>query len=90
MPDPVHPPPPEPPLRPCPPGRVPSWLSELLDHPAISPGRVILGALGLALAVVGGWWLLRPPPAPIEASLPRADAGPSAGPAPSGPAPAAG
>ncbi|MEJ7584174.1 MAG: helix-hairpin-helix domain-containing protein [Acidimicrobiales bacterium] len=56
-------------------------LAMLLDRSSLSPARLVAGALVVATVLVVGWWLLRPPAAPIEASLPVATSSvPSAGP----------
>lgn len=47
-----------------------------------TPARMIAGAVALGLAVLVAWWLLRPPAAPVESSVPMASASspmPSAG-----------
>ena len=55
----------------------------LADRLGVSVTAVILGALGVVAAAVGGWWALRPPPGPDPAEiLPMADAVPIPTPAP--------
>lgn len=50
--------------------RLPDRIRDLLAERGISTGR-LLGSIGLViLAVVVGWWLLRPPPAPVESAIP--------------------
>lgn len=40
-------------------------------------GRLVVVALSVVAVGAGGYWLLRPPPTPVESSLPRASAGSS-------------
>ena len=47
-------------------------LDGLADRLGVSVRAVVIGAVAVAAAGAGGWWALRPPPAPdIEAVLPR-------------------
>jgi competence protein ComEA len=72
-------------LRPDPPRSLGERLSSLLV--AISPARAATSVGLLLLFAVTGWWLLRPSPPPVEASLPRAEgSSPPASPASSTPA----
>lgn len=41
--------------------------------------RLVVVALSVAAVGAGGYWLLRPPPVPVESSLPLASSAPSAG-----------
>ena len=55
----------------------------LADRLGVSAAAVVLGALGVVAAAVGGWWALRPPPGPDPAEiLPMAGAVPIPTPAP--------
>jgi competence protein ComEA len=40
--------------------------------PRPSPSQLALGAVGVVVAAIGAWWLLRPPEPPIEQVIPRA------------------
>jgi competence protein ComEA len=56
------------PLRPSP---TRSWVEDARSVVlSIGAGRVVGAAVGVCVALYAGWWLLRPPPAPIEDSLP--------------------
>lgn len=47
-------------------------LDGLADRLGVTVRAVVIGVVAVAAAGVGGWWALRPPPAPdIEAVLPR-------------------
>ena len=60
----------------------------LADRLGVSAATVVLGALGVVAAALGGWWALRPPPGPdVEAILPIAGSVPIPTPAPSAPDP---
>ena len=59
-------------LRPPPPVTRAEQVRALLDAMGTSPVRVAVGAVVLAVVAGGAMWLLRPPPAPVEASLPVA------------------
>ena len=61
----------------------------LADRLGVSAAAVVLGALGVVAAAVGGWWALRPPAGPDPAEvLPMAGSVPIPTPAPpSSPAP---
>src|SRR5690606_33403848 len=53
----------------------PTWrarLEQVADATGTTPARVLAGTGLVALAVVGGLWLTRPPADPVEASLPFA------------------
>lgn len=55
----------------------------LADRLGVSAATVVLGALGVLAAAVGGWWALRPPPGPDPAEiLPMAGSVPIPTPAP--------
>ncbi len=55
----------------------------LADRLGVSAAAVVLGALGVAAAAIGGWWALRPPAGPDPAEiLPMAGAVPIPTPAP--------
>jgi competence protein ComEA len=41
----------------------------------VTPARLVLLALGALVLVAGGWWLLRPPAAPVESTVPLATSG---------------
>ena len=41
----------------------------LADRLGVSPTAVVLGALGVAAAAIGGWWALRAPPGPDPAEI---------------------
>jgi competence protein ComEA len=61
------------PLRRPPPPR--TWrerIDDLADATGTSPARIVVGAALVAVAIAGALWLLRPPPAPPETSLPFA------------------
>jgi competence protein ComEA len=47
-------------------------LDGLADATGTSPARIVAGAAVVVAVVAGGLWLLRPPDAPVEASLPFA------------------
>jgi competence protein ComEA len=59
-------------LRPRPPRTWRERIEQLADATGTTPARILGGAVVLGAAVVGGLWLLRPPPAPPEAGLPFA------------------
>lgn len=55
------------------PGPPRSWrerLEDLADATGTTPWRIAVGGLVAAIAIGAAWWLLRPPPAPPEVSLP--------------------
>ena len=41
----------------------------LADRLGVSPSTVVLGALGIVAAAIGGWWALRAPPGPDPAEI---------------------
>jgi len=52
-----------------------SWsqrLELIADATGSTPGRLVVGAVLLVVAVAGGMWLTRPPADPVEAALPFA------------------
>lgn len=58
-------------------------MHELVDRArraavAAGPARIVASGLGVVVAAVVAWWLLRPAPTPIELQLPRAEATSSA------------
>ena len=59
-------------------------LDQLRHRVPRSPARSAALALALLVVAVAAWWLLRPPPAPIESTLPLASASPSDPPGPAG------
>nr|MCU0261101.1 hypothetical protein [Ilumatobacteraceae bacterium] len=42
-------------------------------------GRLVTAAVSVVVVVIGGWWLVRPPQLPVEATLPLAGAPTSVG-----------
>jgi competence protein ComEA len=58
--------------RPPPPRSWREQVDDLADATGTTPARLALGAAVAVGAVALGWWLLRPPAAPPEASLPFA------------------
>ncbi|MFA5775303.1 MAG: helix-hairpin-helix domain-containing protein [Ilumatobacteraceae bacterium] len=50
--------------------QVRQFISEFVNW--IGIGRVIATAGGVALVIVGGWWVMRTPPLPIESRIPFA------------------
>jgi competence protein ComEA len=57
------------------PGPPRSWrerLEDLADATGTTPWRIAVGGLLAVVAIGVAWWLLRPPPAPPEVSLPFA------------------
>ena len=68
-----QPPASEPPLpRPLP---APSWrerVVQLADATGVSPVRLVVGGAVAVAALAAGYWLLRPPPDPVEVDLPFA------------------
>lgn len=42
-------------------------------------GRLVVTAMSVVAVGAGGYWLVRPPPLPVESSLPRASSTPTAG-----------
>lgn len=40
------------------------------DRLGVRPLSVVAGAVGIVAAGIGAWWALRPPPPPVEATLP--------------------
>jgi competence protein ComEA len=57
------------------PGPPRSWrerIEDLADATGTTPWRIAVGGVVAVVAVGVTWWLLRPPPAPPEASLPFA------------------
>lgn len=76
----VHPPPLQGPPRSVV-GRLVTWVRWF------GVGRLVAAAVSVLVVLVGGWWLVHPPAAPVEAALPRAGAGsviPATLPAPAG------
>ena len=58
-------------------------LRQLLDERGLSVGRLVVTAVVALGGISAGWWLLRPPPAPVEASIPvetAARSGPTSAP----------
>lgn len=70
------------PTRPPPPRTWRERVDALADATGVTPTRLVAGALAVAVAAAVGWWLLRPPPAPSELSIPYASTtvAPGAGP----------
>lgn len=58
------------PPRPTPPRPLSARAREWIDWFGI--GRLVTTALSVVAVATGGFWLLRPPPTPVEADLPRA------------------
>lgn len=58
--------------RPTPPRSWRERLEHLADATGSTPGRLVVGGVLLAAAALGGLWLTRPPPDPVEVSLPFA------------------
>jgi competence protein ComEA len=58
--------------RPAPPVSWRERIDAIADATGVTPLRLALGAAVTAIAVVGALWLLRPPPEPVEVSLPFA------------------
>jgi competence protein ComEA len=58
--------------RPAPPVTWRDRIESVADATGVTPGRLLFGAVLAAAALVGGLWLLRPPPEPVEVSLPFA------------------
>lgn len=58
--------------RPAPPATWRDRIESVADATGVTPGRLLFGAVLAAAALVGGLWLLRPPPEPVEVSLPFA------------------
>lgn len=58
------------PPRPTPPRPLSARAREWIDWFGI--GRLATTALSVVAVATGGFWLLRPPPTPVEAGLPRA------------------
>ncbi|MET0902139.1 MAG: ComEA family DNA-binding protein [Acidimicrobiales bacterium] len=58
--------------RPRPPLTWRERLEQLADATGSTPARILVGAIVVAGAVAGGWWLLRPASDPPEAALPYA------------------
>ena len=76
----VHPPPLQGPPRSVV-GRLAAWVHWF------GVGRLVAAAVSVLVVLVGGWWLVHPPAAPVEAALPHAGAGsviPATLPAPPG------
>jgi competence protein ComEA len=65
-------------LRPPPAAGGRDRLGAVLDAMGMSPARAVVAAVALVVAGVGAVWLLRPPPAPLEATLPMAEPAPVA------------
>jgi competence protein ComEA len=65
-------------LRPPPAAGGRDRLGAVLDAMGMSPARAVVAAVALVVAGVGAVWLLRPPPAPVEATLPMAEPAPVA------------
>ncbi len=81
------------PERPPPPLTARERLVAVTARWPISPAGAGLAGFVALIVLAGGWWLLRPPPAPVEASLPMAStpaAAPEGAASPAGSAPAAG
>lgn len=72
-------------LRPPPPVTVGERLDRLRHGLPRSPARSVAVALALLVVAGAAWWLLRPPPAPIESTLPMASAGSGDAGRPAGP-----
>lgn len=58
--------------RPAPPRSLRERLEHLADATGSTPGRIVVGGALLAVAVLAGLWLSRPPADPVEVSLPFA------------------
>lgn len=58
--------------RPLPPRTWRERLEHLADATGTTPARLLAGGVGVAVAIVAGLWLTRPPAAPPEAVLPFA------------------
>ncbi|MGV3758254.1 MAG: ComEA family DNA-binding protein, partial [Actinomycetota bacterium] len=58
--------------RPVPPASWRERLEHLADATGTTPGRIVVGTVLLAGAVLAGLWLTRPPADPVEVSLPFA------------------
>jgi competence protein ComEA len=56
--------------RPPPPRSWRDRVEQVADATGTTPGRLVAGAVVALFGVVGALWLMRPPPAPVEASLP--------------------
>jgi competence protein ComEA len=56
--------------RPSPPRTWRDRVEQVADATGTTPLRLGFGALVALVGVVGALWLLRPPPAPVEASIP--------------------
>ena len=76
----------EPPVvlqRPPPPRTWRERIDDLADATGVTPARLVLGAIAVLAAIGGAFWALRPPPAPVELSLPYASTStPGAAPVP--------
>ncbi len=54
-------------------------MLEKLEGLGLAPARLLVGLLTVVAVAVFGWWLLRPPPAPVEQQLPMAAPATTAG-----------
>ena len=61
-------------LRPPPPITVSERLARFRYRLPQSPGRSVAAAVALGVVAAAAWWLLRPPTAPVESTLPLASA----------------
>lgn len=58
--------------RPAPPLTWRERIDSVADATGVTPARLLVGAVLATAALVAGLWLLRPPPDPVEVSLPFA------------------
>ncbi len=70
--DPADPSPDDPLVRPQPPRSWRERVEDLADATGTTPARLAIGGVAVAALLAAGLWLLRPPPAPVEVSLPFA------------------
>lgn len=70
------------PWRPPMPTTVADRVAAVLERAPAGPGKLVAGALVAVAVAVISLWLLRPPPPPIERTLPRAKSSEASPPAP--------